>query len=163
MASFYVRIFPSHWPHFACAFPMGTKGIYGFEKGGVRKVTYNHYDSYPTSLGVRIVDALRDVSLRKLNAAFDNIIIVAQKATPTEAQIAKCQSFAEGNLREWYWLLHRAQGNLALYINGALRHMIDPNDLLGSGMCEWAYIVNLDSKSVDVYAGVIVETQDRHA
>lgn len=34
---------------------MGTRGILGFITVGVRKGTYNHFDSYPSGLGDAII------------------------------------------------------------------------------------------------------------
>jgi hypothetical protein len=34
---------------------MGTRGILGFITKGVRKGTYNHFDSYPSGLGDAII------------------------------------------------------------------------------------------------------------
>ena len=42
---------------------MGTRGLYGFRKNGVDKVTYNHWDSYPDGLGKQI---LRFIKIKKL-------------------------------------------------------------------------------------------------
>ena len=39
---------------------MGTRGLYGFRKNGVDKVTYNHYDSYPEYLGRNILEFIRN-------------------------------------------------------------------------------------------------------
>ena len=35
---------------------MGTRGLYGFRKNGIDKLTYNHLDSYPDWLGKKVVE-----------------------------------------------------------------------------------------------------------
>ena len=35
---------------------MGTRGIVGFVSGGQEKLTYNHSDSYPSGLGVAVLE-----------------------------------------------------------------------------------------------------------
>ena len=38
---------------------MGTRGIYGFRLNNTDKLTYNHYDSYPSSLGEDIYQFIK--------------------------------------------------------------------------------------------------------
>ena len=42
---------------------MGTRGAIGWSKGGVTKVTYNHFDSYPDGLGLDVVKYLKGKTL----------------------------------------------------------------------------------------------------
>ena len=53
---------------------MGTRGVFGFHKNGVDKITYNHYDSYPTGLGEEVVKFLKNHGVDELNTIFDSII-----------------------------------------------------------------------------------------
>jgi hypothetical protein len=48
---------------------MGTRGLLGFIIKGVRKGTYNHYDSYPIGLGLNImkwIQSLSDAEIAKM-------------------------------------------------------------------------------------------------
>jgi len=60
---------------------MGTRGVYGFERDGVKKITYNHYDSYPSALGKDVVSFIKKHSVDDLNKIFDNIFLVDKDAT----------------------------------------------------------------------------------
>lgn len=41
---------------------MGTRGLLGFIIKGVKKGTYNHWDSYPTGLGLAIMRWIQSLS-----------------------------------------------------------------------------------------------------
>ena len=54
---------------------------------------------------------------------------------------------------DWYCLLRHAQGDLNVYKNG-LRYMIDNHDFIKDSLfCEYAYIINLDTKRLEFYVG----------
>ena len=59
---------------------METRGSYGFVYNGIYKMTYNHYDSYPSELGKNIADFCREVAekgqLDVLRERVDNLILV---------------------------------------------------------------------------------------
>lgn len=137
---------------------MGTRAIYGFKKGDTLKVTYNHYDGYPSFLGNNLVQEIKGVSLDVLNAAFDRIVLVDEEVDATQEQIAECAQFGDtsvsmGTLTDWYCLLRNTQGKLAPYLNGQLRYMIDYASAFTTGHtdCNYAYIVDLDQQKFQVY------------
>ncbi|MBO7695824.1 MAG: hypothetical protein J6T10_24600 [Methanobrevibacter sp.] len=136
---------------------MGTRGLYGFRKNGVDKVTYNHYDSYPEYLGRNILEFIRNHG-EKLNSIFDNIIMVNEDDIPTKEQIEECKEYCDTNVskqteEEWYCLLHKTQGDLEPYING-LKYMTDSHEfILDSLFCEYAYIINLDTNKLEFWVG----------
>lgn len=97
---------------------MGTRGTYGFRKGGKDKLTYNHYDSYPDGLGAEVVQFVRDTPVQELNDIFDRLIMVEEDDTPTPEQIAECARFTDLSVsshptKDWYCLLRNAQGKLS--------------------------------------------------
>jgi hypothetical protein len=53
---------------------MSTNGNWGFRKDGVEKITYQHYDSYPSGLGDDVVIMIK-CSLENLDEMFDRIKI----------------------------------------------------------------------------------------
>jgi hypothetical protein len=53
---------------------MSTNGNWGFRKDGVEKITYQHYDSYPSGLGDDAVIMIK-CSLENLDEMFDRIQI----------------------------------------------------------------------------------------
>lgn len=137
---------------------MGTRGCYGFRKNGIDKITYNHYDSYPSGLGADVATFCKETSLDEMNEIFDRIILVAESSTPTAEQIAECHKYygagdAGQTVEDWYWLLRDTQGDLSVYKDN-LRYMIDSHDFItGSLFCEYAYIINLDTNRLEYWVG----------
>lgn len=145
---------------------MGTRGVFGFHKNGVDKITYNHYDSYPTGLGEEVVKFLKNHGVEELNTIFDRIIMVNEKTPPTKAQIKECEKYTDlavssGKTDEWYVLLRNAQGEPESYAQG-LRFMEDGGDdfLKDSLFCEWGYVINLTTNRLEIYRGFQKKPQD---
>ncbi len=142
---------------------MGTRGAIGFYKivNGkcVHKVTYNHYDSYPSQLGNDVLDYINRRSIGDLNMAFDAIKMVKENSKPTSKAIAKCVnggyfngSVSERSTADWYCLLRNCQGDLEKY--ATVGYMIDSQKFLHDSLfCEWAYIINLTDNVLEVYKG----------
>jgi hypothetical protein len=67
---------------------------------------------------------------------------------------------AEQTVNDWYCLLREAQGGLLAWISAEgsdtppLRIMFDSSNFLADSLfCEYAYIINLDDKTFEVYEG----------
>lgn len=137
---------------------MGTRGLYGFRKNGIDKLTYNHWDSYPEGLGKDIVQFCKETSLAEMNEIFDRIILVEKDSKPNTQQIKECikyfnEDVGTGSIYDWYCLLRETQGNLNVYKEG-LRYMIDSADFIKDSLfCEYAYIINLDTNSLEFWKG----------
>ncbi|MEG1299594.1 MAG: hypothetical protein RSC93_02730 [Erysipelotrichaceae bacterium] len=139
---------------------MGTRGAYGFKYKDVKKVTYSHYDSYPSRLGVNVLNFIKENSINQLKAIFDSIVLISDtESKPTDKQIEECRMWADDNIFQkknkgcidWYWLLCTAQGSLSCYAQG-LKYMTDDSKFLADSLfCEWAYIINLDTEILDIY------------
>lgn len=137
---------------------MGTRGAYGFRVGGQDKVTYNHYDSYPSYLGRNILKYVALTSPEEIRLAAKRIILVDPESKPTPALIEKYSHYADINvashqLTDWYCLLRNTQGEISLYSQN-LRHMINSSEFLRDSLfCEWSYIMNCDSEICEIYRG----------
>ena len=137
---------------------MGTRGCYGFRKNGIDKLTYNHFDSYPDCLGHIMVDFCKSTPLSQMNEIFDRLILVDENDKPTPEQIEECKQYYNGNVasqspEDWYCLLREAQGEPNAYKNG-LRYMIDSHEFIKDSLfCEYAYIINLDTNSLEFWVG----------
>jgi hypothetical protein len=135
---------------------MGTRGAYGFYKSGITKVTYNHFDSYPSGLGENVLKFIKKTSVEEMNKIFDSIILVNEDDTPGLEQIKEVAKIIEVEIYDiinWYELLRSTQGNLDVYKKG-LKYMNDNQAFLeNSAFCEWAYIINLDENILEVYRG----------
>lgn len=137
---------------------MGTQGVYGFHKNGVDKITYRFQDSYPLELGESITKFIMSTTIDEMNNIFSKIIMVDEESKPTLEQIKECEKYYNGEVGEksildWYCLLRKSQGNLTPYKKD-LRYMIDGKDFIHDSLyCEWAWIINLDTKELEVYEG----------
>jgi hypothetical protein len=137
---------------------MGTRGCYGFRKNGIDKLTYNHYDSYPSYLGKIMVTFCKETSLDEMNAICDRLIMVDEGGKPTPEQIEECKKYYDGSVsggtpEEWYCLLIEAQGVPNEYKHG-LRYMTDAKEFIKDSLwCEYAYIINLDTNSLEFWKG----------
>ena len=143
---------------------MGTRGAYGFRVDGIDKITYNHFDSYPESLGKAMIryvasktpDQLAEVARRLV------LVDVDDKATPELVERYK-KRFSNTDVGDqddssWYCLLREAQGEPSAWdaVPGlpTLDHMIDGHEFLANSLfCEWAYIINVDDGVLEVYKG----------
>lgn len=148
---------------------MGTRGVFGFHKDGVDKIMYNHFDSYPSELGVTMKTFTQKHSIEEMRRAFDGIIMVEDGGKPTPAQFDRCIAYynqfdpqtakfleeerKKGEKTEWYSMLRSIQGNPTAFVQG-MPFMIDsktfPQDSL---FCEWGYIINLDKEVLEIYRG----------
>ena len=136
---------------------MGTRGAIGFIKNGVEKVTYNHFDSYPSGVGIAVAGYCRRTTIKAMNKAFDKLVLVTEEASPTKEQQKQLNKYlstsvSSGKPEEWYALLRETQGDLVEIVNCGF--MIDSKEfLLDSLFCEYAYIINLDTNMLEVYKG----------
>jgi hypothetical protein len=138
---------------------MSTRGTLGFRLNGQDKVTYNHSDSYPSWLGVRVLSFVRNTTEAEMTAIADKITLVDDCTPPTPEQIQICVDAGMCNLTvanqsetDWYCLMRNAQGDLNTY--KTIPFMIDSANFLEDSLfCEWAYIINLDEKTLEIYKG----------
>lgn len=137
---------------------MGTRGAVGFRANKEDKVTYNHYDSYPSGLGSDVLSFIRRHSFEEIKNAAANIQMIDTEIKPTKKQIKECKpwtdlSVSEQSTDDWYCLLRSAQGNLDAYVEG-LQYMNDSRSFLFDSLfCEYAYIINVDTKQLEFYSG----------
>jgi len=142
---------------------MGTRGVTGFVADENWYVTYNHFDSYPECLGMRVLEFCKQVKdWDSLRENVKNLTLVNESDEPTEKQMKKYIGYyhnpnADKNLiKDWYWLLNDLQGEPILYEveNGNVKHMIDSHRFLADSLfCEWAYVIDLDEMKLRVYKG----------
>ena len=136
---------------------MSTRGAVGFRYKKQDYVHYNHSDSYPSYLGLSVLNFIQGSSLEELQKIASQIVLVSEDETPTLSQIEELENnhcldyFTEKD--DWYTILRPVQGNLNAYKNG-LKFMIDGKDfLLDSLFCEYAYIINIDTQTLEFYSG----------
>ena len=144
---------------------MGTRGLFGFYYKGKYYVVYNHYDSYPSGLGVLIVKELKraidEGRLEEWKSLLIQIKEVNPSIPPTEEEInrLKCYSDLRVSNRkytDWYCLLRNCQGSLEDVLkSGYIQNHIH------NGIPDWeefAYIVNFDTNKLDFHIGSKLDT-----
>lgn len=144
---------------------MGERGLYGFRKDGVDKLTYNHWDSNPDGLGKTMAEFLVRYS-HAMDRVYDSIELVDKHIPPTSEEIKRCLEWgyfndgvATGSKNDWYCLLRNTQGSLEPYKRAAIRgekmYMIDKKDFIkDSAFCVYAYIFNLDTQRLEFWVGL---------
>lgn len=146
---------------------MSTRGVTGFVADGKWFLSYNHSDSYPEWLGMRVLEFCKQVE--DWNALRENVLsvtLVDENVSPTPEEIDLYMGYyANPNERilgykreyvDWYWLLHSLQGEGLLYEveKGNLKHMTDYHGFLANSLlCEWGYVIDLDDMTLKVYKG----------
>jgi hypothetical protein len=151
---------------------MGTRGFIGFVIDGKEKITYNHFDSYPEGLGMEMLTWFRDILKAETpdgpidwKAYVRNLKMVDPKSTPTEVQISELMpwsdtSVSERSLEDWYCLLRKTQGNPGAIL--AAGYAIDSSDFPSDSlMCEWGYLIDVDTETFEVYEGFQKEPHNR--
>lgn len=106
---------------------MGTRGLYGFHKNGIDKLTYNHLDSYPDWLGKKIVEFCMEHDLG-----------------------------VDGGDWYWTLRPNQGcpENWLPFIDSGSKVYMIDNSSFIKDSLfCEYAYIVNLDTDQLEFYCG----------
>lgn len=139
---------------------MSTRGAYGFRKDGKDRITYSHSDSYPSGLGVALMGYCRSHTREQMAAACDRIVLVDEGGRPTSRQIEDHLDLADVSVRDqsvedFYCLLRDAQGRLEVYDDAKHYLMADGTACMAESFwTEWAYVIDLDEGTFEVYAGM---------
>lgn len=144
---------------------MGTRGFITFVAGGTEKTTYNHFDSYPDGLGLKVLEwaqGVTDWDAVKAQAEALRLVTDAS-APPTPGDIARFSQYSwnreqhggPDDLRpgqQWYDLLHETQGDPAKILEAGV--MEDNHDFPADSLfAEWGYVIDLDEQAFEVYRG----------
>lgn len=138
---------------------MGTRGAFGLRIKEEDKLSYNHWDSYPSHLGMKMLEVIRHFDDEQLAGAATRIVLVNEDEAPSPELQERYLPFANtgvnrGTTDEWYCLLREAQGDLVPYIDGRIDHMMDGTGFMADSLfCEWAYVINCDTRELEVYMG----------
>ncbi len=137
---------------------MGTNGAVVYVVDGERKEQYVHNDSYPESLGVRLLKWLRkswdDPATYEAVSALKPIPPNAPDPTPAEQQrLAKYADLNVSNrsLADWYCLLRECQGEPALTLEAGYVYG-------EGGIGFFTYTIDFDAKTftVDGYGDLTI-------
>lgn len=145
---------------------MSTRGLVGVVVDDQIKATYNHSDSYPSWLGQRVLEfagTLTDAvtSAAVLEQARAVRMIDDDDAEVSEADLAALAAKgvtpntavgAQADSPTWYQALRDVQGDLGRTLE--LGYMIDGASFAQDSLfCEYAYLVNLDTRMIEFYEG----------
>lgn len=121
---------------------MGTRGAFGFQINNEVKAIYNKYDSYPEDYGVKILHLIKTLGLKKTRLLGNNLCLKAESdlSPSVSSRISKLTD-KESVLR------YLTNSKRPIYID-------DTSFLQDSLFCEWAYLINIDNNTLDVYRGL---------
>ena len=138
---------------------MGTRSLTAVQQGGTYKIAqYGQFDGYPSAAGATILDFLATWD----RPSFEQKLDLISFNTPDYIERINAQIVEQGLVNTWpqKWPeLHRETGAkiLAIVANSpnpeALRLT---NNLPFAGdslMCEWAYVIDLDANTFEVFKG----------
>lgn len=137
---------------------MGTRGMIGWVIDGEAKIAYNHFDSYPSGVGVDVLAwCAANQPGDDLRAKVRALRVVTHDTPVTDEDFLALSRFADLEVStkdpaEWYVLLRKTQGKPALMLDAGVIEDAShfPFDSL---FCEWGYVVDLDAETLEVYMG----------
>lgn len=142
---------------------MSTRGIYGFRINETDKLAYNHADSFPDALGVKILSELQSISewntveerIRSLSPIHESRMIgVNDDIFRTELRRHYPNLHYRGNPKNYYDLMSPLQGTLEPYLSGKLSFMATANEFIDNSLfCQWGYVADLDKHQFEIYRG----------
>jgi len=137
---------------------VGTRGLIGVRLDGKDYLTYNHFDSYPSGLGVAAVLAVdeMDEDLDYWKDLTRRVKVVNPTDVPAMEELQNHVSLWEKDCEapptEYYDFLHPLQGDIKAMLRMGI--LIDSGEFINDSLfCEWAYILNLDTRTLEVYHG----------
>lgn len=144
---------------------MGERGVWGLRLNETDKVSYMQWCS-PTGTGRTILDAVREHNDEHLAGTFFRLVDVNASVgdddvviEPTAADIERYAPWTDLGVSncstsDWYCLLRHAQGEVEPFIDGRIDHYYGSADFLADSLsCEWAFIINMDERTVEFYKG----------
>lgn len=113
---------------------MSTRGLVGHIINGEKYGLYNHADSYPEGLGVRIIEFIRMYSPD----------IIKQNLERFSFKVPTTDTLGQGDAMNAYYEFMMIEPEDI---------MVPPSDMdfLSSASCEHAYIINFDTKELEYY------------
>lgn len=135
---------------------MGTRGLTGFVLDNQIKASYQQYDSYPDGVGVDVLAFARGIDdLVQLRRQVSKLKVVPEQGKPTKAQrdaLANRAGITAEEGSDWYWALRDTQGQPGRILESG--YILDSADFgKDSLFCEWAYLINTDDSTLEVYKG----------
>ena len=145
---------------------MSTRGFITFAVDGEQKTAYNHSDSYPDWLGVRVLSWLQQANHAELRRQAVSLRVVSGDDKPTAEDIDRLRPWTDlgvstSSTDDWYCLLRDTRGDPgAMLAAGVIEDAGDfPADSL---FAEWGYVIDLDGDGMfEVYEGFQKSPHDK--
>lgn len=139
---------------------MGTRGFVGFVSGGQTKVAYNHFDSYPSGLGITVLDWLSVIDFTEAAAQALALRVVDSEDKPTPEDVEQLSEHLNlgvggghpDGVPSWYQLLRGTQGSPSLMLGAGV--IEDASGFPGDSLfAEYGYVVDFDTQVFEAYVG----------
>lgn len=135
---------------------MGTRGFTGVAIDGEVKISYQQFDSYPSGVGLAVLEYLRTVTdIDAVKKLARELQLVKDSDEPSDEDREKYAELADPRVstgQDWYSLLRNNQGDLGAILKTGIA--TDAGDFpLDSLFCEYGYLVDLDAGMFEVYRG----------
>jgi len=150
---------------------MGTRGIFGFIYKGKRYIVYNHFDSYPSGLGLWLLieiisQALPSCDFSSWIEKLEKIHIIREEEEefanlPEAEQQDILDKYGREDVgivgqHDWYQALRDCQGSFVRVLDSGylLLHCSPdkPLEYLKESWIEYGYILNFDTNQLESYA-----------
>lgn len=151
---------------------MGTRGAWGYRLDNEDKLFYNHFDSYPSGLGTTIFEHAQNIGrqsdhgLQLFKERVRNLMVVTETTPPDEQVKTRAQDMGVfdrsvgGENAFWYQVTRGCQGNPDLTLQLGAGYGAE-DFLQDSLFCEYAYIINLDENTLELYKGFNTSPEGR--
>ena len=134
---------------------MGTRGLFGWYWKGKFYVVYNHWDSYPSGLGIIVLQEILAACMDDWKSLLSKMILINDDISPTQEQIEQLAEYTDlgvssQSTTDWYCLLRKCQGSPTKVLqSGYMQNSVYED---GSPQFqEYAYIINFDDNTFDYY------------
>lgn len=136
---------------------MGTSGKIIIIANGKKTATYNHFDSYPSHLGNRLVNQILHLisafGLEKVLHQWSQCKIITDGMKPTEEDVAKLKPYtnlgvSEQSTDDWYCLTHGTQGDMIAMLHCGYIYECDYD------WVDYVYIVDWDAQEFTILSDV---------
>ena len=133
---------------------MGTVGIVGYKYMGKSINTYNHFDSYPSALGMEVIKEIKKINdWERFRNNFNGIKIINSDYITSKDEIESSIRWYDsqvgyGKKNDPYCLLRHLQGSIQIpsIYEGQVSMLIDGYPFDG-----YSYILNLDDEMLEFY------------
>lgn len=138
---------------------MGSRGFVGFVVDGREAIAYNHASSYPSYTGLNVLAWLDHANLDIAAKVARGVRIVTRDTLPTDEDIERLMPYLDrhvGGASErptWYQLLRGTQGSVGDMIAAGVVEDASQFPRQEGVSCEWGYLVDFDTKRLEVYRG----------